>query len=139
MRPNKEEAMSTEPKPQESGTGPHPYLEELLAMAERVCQREKQEQAGKRDYVSTTSGIVSNIQAELRRLDKFEKDWSPVSIERRTLEQAMSPFAALANILTRAGHHGVDLDAGDVGNVLGALAHYAYTKTNGFPSLGECY
>ena len=138
MRPNKEEAMSTEPKPQENAPE-FPYLKKILEFAERVEEREKLEQAGKRGYVSTTSGIVSNIQTELRRQEELEKDWSTVSIERRTLEQAMGPFAALANILTSAGHHGVDLDAGDVGNVLGALAHYAYTKTNGFPSLGECY
>lgn len=138
MRPNKEEAMSTEPKPQENAPE-FPYLKELLEFAKCVKEREELEQAGNRSYVSTTSAIVSNIHAEIRRLEKFEKDWSPVTIERITLEQAMRPFASLANILTSAGHHEVDLDAGDVGNVLGALAHYAYKKTNGFPSLGECY
>ena len=131
--------MPKEQMPQENGANPHPYLEELREMAERIYQREKRERAGERGYISTTSAIVSSINAELRRLDKLEEDYSPVTMERATLEQAMSPFVSLANILTDAGYHGVDLDAGDVGNVLGALTHYACRKTNGFPSLGECY
>ncbi|WP_308620842.1 hypothetical protein [uncultured Desulfovibrio sp.] len=126
-------------KEQEGNDTSFPYLNEILEFAEKVKNKEHREQAGDRLYASTTANVVSKIYDEIYRVKKIKKDFSPVDIDRYTLEQAMRPFCALANILIQAGDSAQEVDAGDVGNVLGALICYAHKKTNGYPNIGDIY
>lgn len=141
MRPNKEEAMSTEPKPQENAPE-FPYLMRVKELVEQVFNEEAA--ALKRSMGAnfipgcvTTYNVRQAVKDSIKLREKWAKVDAPVNITSSALSEAMAPFASLATILTQAGQDEIDPFA--VGNILGALCFYANQKTGGYPSAGEYF
>ena len=114
----------------------HPYLQTILDFIEDVYQQEK-EAILKTDMPghATTANILGLVKKELCRCKEITWQQEPCGVDRETLEQAMRPFCSLALILRRA-ENVVDIDAGDMAEVLGALVHSAWART-GYPRLGD--
>lgn len=143
MRPNKEEAMSTEPKPQESAPE-FPYLTRVKELVEQVFNEETT--ALKRSMgakfipgCATTYNVRRAVADAIELKKKLAKQDAPVDITSSALSEAMEPFASLATILTQAGKNLDEIDPFAVGNILGALCFYANQKTGGYPSVGEYF
>lgn len=119
------------------------YLEKLRDEAQKLYEQETQDLHRTADTLlvlpgdTTTFDALSFIEGEIGRRERLEKKYAPVSIESCELERALSPIASFTTILQRAGKSDCEIEAGDVGDVLGALLFNAYKKTGGYPSIGE--
>lgn len=143
MRPNKEEAMSTEPMPQENAPE-FPYLARVKELVEQVFNEETT--ALKRSMgasfipgCATTYNVRRAVKDSIELKGKWAKENAPVSITSSALSEAMEPFASLATILTQAGENQDEIDPFAVGNILRALCFYANQKTGGYPSAGKYF